>query len=260
MPELGFGVYKIPRSATAETVAVAIEAGYRHIDTAAFYDNETEVGEAVRGCGIQRQDLFVTTKVWWTDNGYDSTLRAFDASLRRLGLDYVDLYMIHWPAPRLDQYVPAWRALQRLQKESRALSIGVANFHVHHLERLMAETGTTPVVNQVELHPWLPQRDLRRYHDTHGIVTQAWSPLARGRMLTEDTVQRLAHKHQVTPAQIVLRWQLRLGTVPIVKSTTPARIRTNLDVYSFDLDGADMAEMARLENGRRTGEDPDDRG
>ncbi len=260
IPQLGFGVYKIPEAETVDAVLAALEAGYRHIDTAAFYENERAVGEGVRRSGLAREEVYVTTKVWWTENGYDSALRSFDASLERLGFDTVDLFLIHWPAPKHDKYVETWRALERIRAEGRARSIGVANFHTHHLDRLAAETDVVPAVNQVELHPWLPQEGVRRYDAEHGIVTEAWSPLARGRVLGDPTLDRLAAEHGVSPAQIVIRWQLQLGNVVIPKSSTPARIRENLDVFGFALDADDLAAIAALETGERTGKDPDDLG
>jgi len=260
IPQLGFGVYKIPDDRTADAVTSALDAGYRHIDTAAFYGNERGVGEGVRRSGLPRDEVFVTTKVWWTENGYDSTLRSFDASLERLGFDVVDLFLIHWPAPAHDRYVESWRALERIRDEGRARSIGVANFHIHHLERLARETDTVPAVNQVELHPWLPQQDVRAYDAGRGIVTQSWSPLARGRLLEDPTLASIAAKHGVSPAQVVIRWHLQLGVVVIPKSVTPERIRQNADVFSFDLDHDDLARIATLESGERTGRDPDDLG
>lgn len=260
IPQLGFGVYKIPEAETVDAVLAALDAGYRHIDTAAFYENERGVGEGVRRSGLDRDDVYVTTKVWWTENGYDSTLRSFDASLERLGFDTVDLFLIHWPAPKHDKYVETWRALERIREEGRARSIGVANFHTHHLDRLAAETDVVPAVNQVELHPWLPQQEVRQYDAAHGIVTEAWSPLARGRVLGDPTLDALAQKHGVSAAQVVIRWQLQLGNVVIPKSSTPARIRENLDVFGFSLDADDLAAIARLETGERTGKDPDDLG
>ncbi|GAA1447320.1 aldo/keto reductase [Leifsonia poae] len=260
IPQLGYGVYKIPESETPDAVLTALDAGYRHIDTAAFYDNERGVGEGIRRSGIDRDEIFVTTKVWWDRNGYDSTLRSFDESLERLGFETVDLFLIHWPAPKHDKYVDTWRALERIRAEGRARSIGVANFHIHHLERLARETESVPAVNQVELHPWLPQSDVRAYDASHGIVTEAWSPLARGRILGNEPLEALARKHGVTPAQIVIRWQLQLGNVVIPKSVTPERIRQNLDVFGFELDADDLAVIAGLETGERTGKDPDDLG
>jgi 2,5-diketo-D-gluconate reductase A len=260
IPQLGFGVYKIADGGAADAVEFALETGYRHIDTAAFYENERGVGDGLRRSGLPREDVFVTTKVWWTDNGYDSTLRSFDESLERLGFDYVDLYLIHWPAPKHDRYVDTWRALERVRADGRARSIGVANFHIHHLERLARETATIPALNQIELHPWLQQRDARAYDATHGIVTEAWSPLARGRILDNEPLARIAAKHGVTPAQVVIRWHLQLGNVVIPKSQTPARIRENFDVFGFSLDDDDLAVIATLDSGYRTGKDPDDLG
>ena len=208
IPQLGFGLYKVPAAEAARLCREAIGIGYRHLDTAAFYGNEEGVGEAVREASVPREELFVTSKVWKDDNGYDTTLRAFDASMARLGLATLDLYMIHWPVPSTDRYVDTWRALIRLQEEGRVRSIGVANFHAHHIERVVAETGVTPVVNQVELHPWLPQRELREFDEDRGIRTEAWSPLARGRILATPLLDDLAAKHGRTPAQIVLRWHI----------------------------------------------------
>ena len=258
IPQLGLGVYKVADAVAREVVGVAIDAGYRHIDTATFYDNEAGVGDGMRDSGVHRDELFVTTKVWQNDQGFDNTLRAFDASLAKLGLDYVDLYLIHWPAPRLDRYIDTWRAMERLQSDGVIRSIGVSNFHPHHLERLMAETSVVPVINQVELHPWLPQAAVRSFGDEHDIRTEAWSPLARSRVLGDALLASLAAKHGVTPAQVVLRWHIQLGVVVIPKSVTPDRIRSNADVFGFELDADDLAAIATLESGARTGMDPDD--
>ncbi|SDZ27533.1 aldo/keto reductase [Herbiconiux ginsengi] len=263
IPQLGLGVYKTTDAEAADAVDFALRNGYRLIDTAAMYLNEKGVGEGVRRSGLPRDDVFVTTKVWFTENGYDSTLRSFDESLERLGTDYVDLYMIHWPAPANDRYVDTWRALEKLAAEGRARSIGVANFHTKHLDRLIAETGTTPAVNQVELHPWLPQAEVRAYDAAHGILTQAWSPLARGHVLDPahggDVLAGVARKHDKSPAQIVLRWHVQLGVSVIPKSVTPQRIRENIDVFDFALDADDLEVIASLATGERTGVDPDDR-
>jgi 2,5-diketo-D-gluconate reductase A len=257
VPQLGFGLYKVPAADAARLCRNAIAIGYRHLDTAAFYGNEEGVGEAVREAPVPRQELFVTSKVWKDDNGYDSTLRAFDASMSRLGLGTLDLYMIHWPVPSTDRYVDTWRALIRLQEEGRVSSIGVANFHAHHIERIVVETGVTPVVNQVELHPWLPQRELREFDEGRGIRTEAWSPLARGRILATPLLDDLAAKHGRTPAQIVLRWHIELGNVVIPKASSPDRLRENLDVFDFALDADDLDVIGSLETGERTGRDPD---
>jgi 2,5-diketo-D-gluconate reductase A len=257
IPQLGFGLYKVPAADAARLAREAIAIGYRHLDTAAFYGNEEGVGEAVREAPVPREELFVTSKVWKDDNGYDTTLRAFDASMARLGLATLDLYMIHWPVPSTDRYVDTWRALIRLREEGRVRSIGVANFHAHHIERVVAETGVTPVVNQVELHPWLPQRELREFDEDRGIRTEAWSPLARGRILATPLLDDLAAKHGRTPAQIVLRWHIELGNIVIPKASSPDRLRENLDVFDFALDADDLAAIASLETGERTGRDPD---
>lgn len=257
IPQLGLGLYKVPAADAAALCRDAIEIGYRHLDTAAFYGNERELGLAVREAPVPREELFVTSKVWKDDNGYDSTLRAFDESMRRLGLGRLDLYLIHWPVPSTDRYVDTWRALVRLREEGRVSSIGVANFHAHHIERIVEETGVAPVVNQVELHPWLPQAALREFHAGRGIRTEAWSPLARGRILSTPLLDDLAAKHGRTPAQIVLRWHLELGNIVIPKASSPDRLRENLDVFDFALDADDLATIATLETGERTGRDPD---
>jgi 2,5-diketo-D-gluconate reductase A len=258
IPQVGLGVYKVAEDSVADVVTTAIDAGYRHIDTATLYANEQGVGEGVRRSGIDRDEIFVTTKVWNSDHGFDSTMRAFEHSMDLLGLDLLDLYLIHWPAPTQDRYVETWRALERLQTEGRVTSIGVSNFHPHHLDRLFAETGIVPAVNQIELHPWLPQRETRAFHALNGIVTEAWSPLARGRVLGNPTLDLIAEKHGVTAAQVVIRWHLQLGNVVIPKSVTPSRIAQNIDVFGFELDAADLAGIATLNSGERTGRDPDD--
>jgi len=260
IPQLGLGVYKVPDDEAETVVATALEAGYRHLDTASFYGNEGGVGRAMRASGVPRDEVFLTTKVWNTDHGYDETLRAFDLSLETLGTDHVELYLIHWPAPRQDRYVETYRALERIREEGRARSIGVSNFQVHHLERLLGETGVVPAVDQVEAHPWLQQRELRAFADAHGIVTEAWSPLARGRILDDPTLLRLAEAHGVSTAQVVIRWHLQQGLVVIPKSVTPSRIRSNADVFGFELSDDDLAAIAALDSGQRTGSHPDDNG
>ena len=258
IPQLGFGVYKIPEAATRDAVLTAFAAGYRHIDTAALYRNERGVGEAVRESGLPRDEVFVTSKVWNDDHGYDATLRAFDASMERLGLDVLDLYLIHWPVPRLDRYVDTWRALEQLYRDGRVRAIGVSNFQPDHLRRLLDRTDVVPVVNQVELHPYLQQEKLRVAHEELGLLTEAWAPLARGgELLADQVVLGLADKHARTPAQVVLRWHLQLGNVVIPKSVTPARIAENIAVFDFALDEDDMAVLASLDRERRTGAHPD---
>jgi len=260
IPQLGYGVYKIPEDDAADAVRTAIETGYRHIDTAALYRNEAGVGRGLRDSGIDRGDVFVTTKVWNDRQGRDETLRAFDESLERLGLDYVDLYLIHWPAPKQDLYVPTWHALEELRESGRARSIGVSNFKPHHLERLAAESDTVPVINQVELHPRLPQQEVRAYDADHGILTESWSPLARGRLLDDPVLGDIAAKHGVSPAQVVIRWHLQQGLVVIPKSVHAERIRSNFEVTGFELDADDLDRIAGLETGERTGSDPDEQG
>ena len=260
IPQLGLGVYKVPLDETAALVADAIDAGYRHVDTATLYRNEAGVGEGVRASGASREEVFVTTKVLQDDQGYERTLAAFERSRRLLGLDYVDLYLIHWPAPRQDRYVDTWRAMEKLRADGVVRSIGVSNFHPHHLDRLIAETDVVPVVNQVELHPWLPQREVRWYDASRGILTESWSPLARGRALDEPVLERIADVHRVSVAQVVIRWHLQLGVVVIPKSTSPERIRANADVFGFELNAAELEAIATLESGYRTGADPDDNG
>ncbi|HEY7595492.1 MAG TPA: aldo/keto reductase [Actinophytocola sp.] len=258
MPQLGFGVFQVPNEETAAAVGEALRAGYRSIDTAKAYGNEEGVAQALRESGIPRDELFITTKLWNDDHGYDSAVRAFEGSRQRLGLDYVDLYLIHWPTPRRDDYVETWQGFEKLLADGVVRAIGVSNFQPAHLRRLVDETGTVPAVNQIELHPYLQQAELRGMHGDLGIATEAWSPLAKGGdLLGEHAVTELAAKHDRTPAQVVLRWHLQLGNVVIPKSVTPARIRENLDVFGFELDTDDVARLSTLERGLRTGPNPD---
>ncbi|MEV5238680.1 aldo/keto reductase [Streptomyces cinnamoneus] len=260
MPQLGFGVWQVPDDEAATVVGTALEAGYRSIDTAAIYENETGTGKALAASGIPREELFVTTKLWnsaaetWTR---ESVLREFDASLSRLGLDYIDLYLIHWPRAMRDDYLTIVRTFAEIADSGRAKAVGVSNFQPAELERVIAETPVVPAVNQVELHPNFAQAGLRALHARHGIVTEAWSPLGQGRGLLEDpTLARIAAKHGKSPAQVVLRWHIQLGNVAIPKSATPSRIRENFDVFGFALDDDDLAAIAGLDNGTRLGPDP----
>jgi 2,5-diketo-D-gluconate reductase A len=258
IPQLGFGTWQISRDQAPAAVAGALEAGYRLIDTAAVYHNEDGVGEGIASAPVPRDELFITTKVWNDRHGLRETPEAFHESLARLGLGYVDLYLIHWPAPRRNAYVDTWKALIRLREEGLALSIGVSNFDQSHLERIIEETGVVPAVNQVELHPWFQQRDLRSFHAGHRIVTQSWSPLAKGELLADATVVDLARKHRRTPAQVILRWHLDSGLVTIPKSVTPSRIRENIAIFDFSLDADDLTRIEQLDDPRgRIGAEPD---
>jgi len=256
IPQLGFGVFQVPPAQTQGVVETALEIGYRHIDTAAAYRNEAEVGAAVKASGLDRDEVFVTTKLWNSEQGYDSTMRAFERSLRQLETDYVDLYLIHWPVPSGDRYLDTWRAFERIQSEGGARTIGVSNFRVEDLERLRAEAVQLPTVNQIELHPRLAQRDLRAWHGEHGIATEAWSPLAQADVLDERTIETIAANHGRTPAQVVLRWHLQLGNVVIPKSATPERIHENIEIFDFELSEDDLDAIAQLDAGQRTGPDP----
>lgn len=256
IPQLGFGVWQVSADDAEHAVTTALRAGYRHVDTAAAYENEEGVGRAVRAAGVPREKVFVTTKLWNGD--HERAEQAFDESLARLGLDYVDLFLIHWPAPQQDRYVQAWRALEKIYRDGRAKAIGVSNFTVATLTRLMEETDITPSINQIELHPYFQQREMRAFHEANGILTEAWSPLGQGKGLLADPALRvLSEKYGKTPAQIVLRWHLQLGNVVIPKSVTPSRIEENIDVFDFILDTEDMAAIGAMNAGRRIGPDPD---
>jgi 2,5-diketo-D-gluconate reductase A len=257
IPQLGFGVFLVPPAETEKAVALALEAGYRHIDTAAAYRNEKEVGSAIRASGIDRSSIFLTTKCFNDDQGYEQAKRACNESLERLDTGPLDLYLIHWPAPSQDLYVDTWRAFIELAAEGLVRSIGVSNFQPAHLDRLVAETAVTPSINQVELHPWLQQADLRRKHEELGIVTEAWSPLARGHSLDHPLLGAIGRRHGRSPAQVVLRWHLQIGNVVIPKSVTPERIRENIDVFGFELDPDELAAIGDLDRGERIGPDPD---
>lgn len=257
IPAIGLGVWQVPDDVVTGAVLAAFDAGYRHIDTAAVYENEDGVGEAIRRSGIPRDEMYITTKVWNTDHGYDATMAAMDRSLGKLGLDHVDLYLVHWPAPETGDYLATWRALLELQKQGKTTSVGVSNFHEAHLRGIIADTGVTPVLNQIELHPQLPQTHLRAVDAELGVVTEAWSPLASGELLDNATLRTIADKHGKSIAQILIRWHLQLGNVVLPKSVTPSRIKENIDVFDFTLDQADLDLIATLEDGHRTGPDPD---
>ncbi|NKI43760.1 aldo/keto reductase [Streptomyces sp. LD120] len=257
MPQLGFGVWQVPDDEATTAVATALEAGYRSIDTAAIYGNEEGTGRALARSGVPREELFVTTKLWNADQGYDATLRAFDESLRKLGLDYLDLYLIHWPMVSRGTYIDSYRAFEKLLQDGRVRAVGVSNFLPEHLRSLIDETSVIPAVNQIELHPHLQQIASRELHGEEGIATEAWSPLGQGKGLLEvPAIVAIAQKHGRTPAQVVLRWHLQLGNVVIPKSVTPARIEENIDVFGFELDEEDLAAIRALNEERRLGPDP----
>jgi 2,5-diketo-D-gluconate reductase A len=257
IPQLGFGVFQVPPEDTAEVVTRALGAGYRHVDTAAAYQNEAGVGQALRASGLDRDEVFVTTKCFNDDQGYEEAKHALRASLGQLEMEHVDLYLIHWPVPAHDRYVETWKAFIEMQEEGLTRSIGVSNFQPAHLRRLIDETGVTPSINQVELHPRLQQPGLRREHAELGILTEAWSPLAQGQVLDDPIITGIAEAQSKTPGQVVLRWHLQLGNVVIPKSVTPERIEENLDVFGFELSDEEMEQIETLDAGERTGPDPD---
>jgi len=257
IPQVGLGVWQTPNNEAAPAVRAALSAGYRHIDTAAVYENEEGVGEGIRSSGVDRGDIFLTTKLWNNDQGFDSALKAFDASLKRLGTDYVDLYLIHWPSPHRGLFVETWKAFIRLKEEGRIRSIGVSNFYPEHLQKIIDETGVVPVINQIELHPDFQQKDARAFHLTHSIATQSWSPLGQGKLLNHPVIGKIAEKHGRSAAQVIIRWHIESGLVVIPKSVTPSRIEENFKVFDFSLDPEDMAEISTLDsNSTRIGPDP----
>ncbi|MDP1418872.1 aldo/keto reductase [Peribacillus simplex] len=257
MPQLGFGVFKVKNgNETVESVKKAIEVGYRAIDTAAIYENEEGVGQAIRECGVPREELFITSKVWNTEQGYETTLQAFDDSLNRLGLEYLDLYLIHWPGK--DKYLETWKALEKIYKDGKVKSIGVSNFHVHHLENLLANSEVKPVVNQIELHPLLTQVEIRDYCAKHEIKVESWSPLGRGNLLEEPTINHIAKKHGKSSAQVLIRWHMQHDLVVIPKSITPSRIEENAQVFDFSLSLNEMNQIDALNKNERFGSNPDE--
>jgi 2,5-diketo-D-gluconate reductase A len=256
IPQLGFGVFQVPPEKTQDAVEEALEVGYRHIDTAAAYRNERGVGAAIAASGIPREEIFVTTKLWNSAQGYESTLGAFEKSVARLGLDHVDLYLIHWPVPTEGRAPDTWRAFEKIHEEGGSRTIGVSNFRVEDLEMLEREAEVLPTVNQIELHPHFPQAELRAWHHEHRIATESWSPLAQGDLLSNETIAAVAARHDRTPAQAILRWHLQLGNVVIPKSVTPKRIRENFELFDFELTDDDMTEIAALDVGQRIGPDP----
>ncbi|PJC86782.1 oxidoreductase [Vibrio sp. HA2012] len=256
IPQIGLGVWQASQDEARSAVCHALKSGYRHIDTAAIYKNEEGVGLGIKDSGLPRDEIFVTTKVWNDVQGFDATTAAIDASLERLGLDYVDMLLIHWPCPTQDLYVDTWKAMIHAKGQGKVRSIGISNFNPEHLEKLIKETGIKPVINQVELHPYFQRKELRESHAGLGVLTQAWSPLGQGQVLSDKVIAAIANKYGKTPAQIIIRWHLQLGNVVIPKSVTPSRIEENLNVFDFEIDSADMEQIATLEQGLRIGPDP----
>ena len=257
MPQLGLGVYKVNQDIAVQLVRTAIDTGYRRIDTAALYDNEAEVGAAVRQSGLAREELFVTTKIWNDRQGYSNALEAIDESLTRLNIDYLDMLLIHWPCPQKNLFVETWDAFQKAQESGKIRGIGVSNFKPAHLDKLVASSEVVPAINQVELHPWLQQAEVRAHDDKLGIKTEAWSPLARGRF-ESDALNQIAAKHGKSLTQVVIRWHIEIGNLVIPKSSNPDRIAENIDVFDFQLDADDLSAIAALDGGGRVGPDPDD--
>ena len=258
IPQLGLGVYKLETDIAEGLIRQAIEAGYRRIDTASFYGNEAEVGAGVRYSGLSRDELFVTTKIWNDDQGYDRTLAAIDESLSRLDIDYIDMLLIHWPKPEQDLYLETWLAFEKALAAGKLRGIGVSNFQPNHLDRLLAADGTVPALNQVELHPGLQQVQVRAFNSEHSIATEAWSPLARGRFDENEQVLSIAQKHGKTSTQVIIRWHIELGNLVIPKTATASRLRENISVFDFQLDSEDMKKIASLDSGLRTGPNPDE--
>ncbi|MFD2923386.1 aldo/keto reductase [Halobacillus naozhouensis] len=257
IPQLGFGVFQVEEKDAEPAVSKAIETGYRSIDTAAIYGNEQQVGEAIAKSNVPREELFITTKVWNTDQGYDKTLNAFDESLKKLGLDYVDMYLVHWPTPEYDDYVETYKALEKLQKDGRVKAIGVCNFNIEHLQRLLDECDVKPAVNQVECHPYLAQNELKEFCHENGILLEAWAPIMQGGdVLTDDVIQSIAREHNKSSAQVIIRWHLQNGTIVIPKSITPSRIEENFDVFDFTLSDEEMNNINELDRGERKGPEP----
>lgn len=258
IPQIGFGVWQVPEDVVVDATLEAFNAGYRHVDTAAVYQNEAGVGEAIRRSGLGRDDMYITTKCWNTDQGYDEAIRAFDTSMGKLGIEQLDLYLIHWQCLEVGKYLDTWKALIALQESGRVRSIGVSNFHEKALRHIIDETGVVPVLNQIELQPWLPQTKMREVNASLNIATESWSPLASGELINDPVIGGIAAKYGKSPAQVMIRWHVQQGLIVLPKSVTPVRIRENIDVFDFALDDEDFAAIATLESGRRTGPNPDE--
>jgi 2,5-diketo-D-gluconate reductase A len=257
IPQLGFGVFQIEPENTKEATLAALEVGYRHIDTAEMYGNEKQVGEAVRDSSLDRSEVFVTSKLNNGFHAYDDALGAFDQTLSDLGFDYLDLFLVHWPMPGVGDFVETWKAMEKIYASGRAKAVGVSNFNPHHLRRLHAETDVVPAVNQIEVHPYLTQDDVRAFNAEHGIATEAWSPIAQGKVLDDPTIVRIAENHDKTPAQVTLRWHIQRGDIVFPKSVTRSRVEENFDLFDFELSGTDMSDITTLNRDERTGPDPD---
>ncbi|NGN62834.1 aldo/keto reductase [Streptomyces sp. A7024] len=257
IPQLGFGTYQIPAEDVREATLAALQTGYRHIDTAEMYGNEKEVGQAVQESGLDRADVFVTSKLHNAAHAYDDALRAFDGTMADLGLDYLDLFLVHWPLPGVGDFVETWKAMEEIYRSGRVKSIGVSNFQPHHLRRLLDNSVVVPAVNQIEVHPYLTQETVRAFNAEHGIATEAWSPIARGKVLSDPAITRIAERTGKTPAQVTLRWHLQRGDIVFPKSATPHRIQENADLFDFDLTESDIGEISALNRDERHGPDPD---
>lgn len=260
MPQLGLGVYKVGQDIGVQLVQTAIAAGYRRIDTAALYDNEFEVGAGIRTSGVDREEIFVTTKVWNDRHGFENATEAIDEALARLNIGYIDMLLIHWPCPKQNLFVETWSALEKALEAGKVRGIGVSNFNPHHLDQLLASAKVVPAINQVELHPALSQPEVRKYNSEHGIATEAWSPLGRGRFNENPILVAIAAKHGKTVSQVIIRWHIELGNLVIPKTSNPDRLVENIDVFGFELDHEDMAAIATLNTGERVGPNPDDLG
>lgn len=257
IPQLGFGVFQIKPEDTVEAVTEALKVGYRHIDTAEMYGNEKQVGQAIAQSGIDPGEIFVTSKLNNNNHAFDDALAAFDQTMADLALERLDLFLIHWPLPTVGNFVDTWKAMERIYSAGRARSIGVSNFQAHHLRRLHEETTVPPAVNQIEVHPYLTQDELRAFNSEHGIATEAWSPIAQGAVLDDPSITELARTHSKTPAQVVLRWHIQLGSIVFPKSVTPSRMRENFELFDFELSDTDMSMISSLNKDERTGPDPD---